>query len=111
MLLEIKDLTKNFGGLAAVDRFDLNVNKGEIVGLIGPNGAGKSTVFNLITGIYPSSQGRILFDGRDITGKKPHEVAALGIGRTTLDPFLSATLTLFVWKKRSNLVRRMVLTV
>lgn len=82
MLLEIKGLTKNFGGLAAVDRFDINVNKGEIVGLIGPNGAGKSTVFNLITGIYPSSQGRIIFDGRDITGKKPHEVAALGIGRT-----------------------------
>ncbi len=82
MLLEIKGLTKNFGGLAAVDRFDINVDKGEIVGLIGPNGAGKSTVFNLITGIYPSSQGRIIFDGRDITGKKPHEVAALGIGRT-----------------------------
>ena len=82
MLLEIKDLTKNFGGLAAVDHFNMNVSQGEIVGLIGPNGAGKSTVFNLITGVYPSSSGQVIFDGRDITGKKPHDVAALGIGRT-----------------------------
>jgi branched-chain amino acid transport system ATP-binding protein len=58
------------------------VNQGEIVGLIGPNGAGKSTLFNLITGIYPSSGGRIIFNGKDITGKKPHQVASLGIGRT-----------------------------
>jgi branched-chain amino acid transport system ATP-binding protein len=82
MLLEIKDLTKYFGGLIAVDHFNMYVYQGEIVSLIGPNGAGKSTIFNLVTGIYPPNGGRILFNGKDITGNKPHQVAALGIGRT-----------------------------
>jgi branched-chain amino acid transport system ATP-binding protein len=82
MLLETKGVTKNFGGLTAVNQFDMYVNPGEIVGLIGPNGAGKSTLFNLITGVFPLSSGRIKFDSKDITGKKPHQVAALGIGRT-----------------------------
>jgi branched-chain amino acid transport system ATP-binding protein len=82
MLLEIKGITKNFGGLTAVSQFDMHVNKGEIVGLIGPNGAGKSTLFNLVTGVFPSSSGHIVFDGKDITHKKPHQVAGLGIGRT-----------------------------
>jgi len=65
-----------------VNQFDMSVARGEIVGLIGPNGAGKTTVFNLITGVYPPSQGRVIYDGADITGKKPHKVAELGIGRT-----------------------------
>jgi branched-chain amino acid transport system ATP-binding protein len=82
MLLEIKGLTKHFGGLAAVSQFDLFVNQGEIVGLIGPNGAGKTTVFNLITGVYPPTRGQVIYDGEEITGKKPHRVAELGIGRT-----------------------------
>jgi branched-chain amino acid transport system ATP-binding protein len=82
MLLEIKGLTKHFGGLAAVSEFDMFVNEGEIVGLIGPNGAGKTTVFNLITGVYPPSGGQVIYDGKEITGMKPHRVAALGIGRT-----------------------------
>ena len=82
MLLELKGLSKHFGGLAAVNQFDLSVKKGEIVGLIGPNGAGKTTVFNLITGVYPPSRGQVIYDGADITGKKPHKVAELGIGRT-----------------------------
>jgi len=82
MLLETKGLAKQFGGLTAVSGFDMFVEKGEIVGLIGPNGAGKSTFFNLVTGVYPPSEGRVIFDGMDITGKKPHQVAALGIGRT-----------------------------
>jgi branched-chain amino acid transport system ATP-binding protein len=82
MLLELKGLTKHFGGLAAVNQFDMHVNQGEIVGLIGPNGAGKTTVFNLITGVYPPSRGRVVYDGTEITGKKPHKVAELGIGRT-----------------------------
>ncbi len=81
-LLEIKGLTKQFGGLLAVNDFDAFVNQGEIVGLIGPNGAGKSTLFNLITGVYPSTRGQVMFDGKDITHRKPHQVAALGIGRT-----------------------------
>ena len=82
MLLEVSGLTKNFGGLAAVSQLDFHVNKGEITGLIGPNGAGKTTVFNLITGVFPSTRGRMVFDGTDITHKKPHQVARLGIGRT-----------------------------
>ncbi len=82
MLLEIKEITKNFGGLVAVNHFDMHVNQGEIVGLIGPNGAGKSTLFNLITGVYPANSGQVIFDGKNIMGKKPHQVAALGIGRT-----------------------------
>jgi branched-chain amino acid transport system ATP-binding protein len=81
-LLETKGLTKQFGGLLAVSDFDMYIDQGEIVGLIGPNGAGKSTIFNLITGIFPVTRGQVLFSGKDITGKKPHQVAALGIGRT-----------------------------
>jgi branched-chain amino acid transport system ATP-binding protein len=82
MLLEVSGLTKHFGGLAAVSLLDFHVNKGEILGLIGPNGAGKTTVFNLITGVFPPTRGRVVFDGVDITRKKPHQVAKLGIGRT-----------------------------
>jgi len=82
MFLETKGLTKQFGGLTAVNQFDMNVNKGEIVGLIGPNGAGKTTFFNLITGVLRPTKGKVMFDGQDITGKKPHQVAELGIGRT-----------------------------
>ncbi len=82
MLLETERLTKRFGGLVAVKDFDLQVDEGEIVGLIGPNGAGKSTVFNLITGVFPVTSGRVFFDGREITGKPPEQVARLGIGRT-----------------------------
>ncbi len=81
-LLETKGLTKHFGGLAAVSQLDLYVNQGEIVGLIGPNGAGKTTVFNLITGFVRPTTGKVLFDGHDITGKKPHRIAESGIGRT-----------------------------
>lgn len=82
MLLEVSGLTKHFGGLAAVSQLDFHVNKGEITGLIGPNGAGKTTVFNLITGVFPPTRGKMTFDGTDITHKKPHQVAGLGIGRT-----------------------------
>ena len=82
MLLETKRLTKYFGGLAAVADLDIHVNQGEIVGLIGPNGAGKTTVFNLITGVLRPTRGEIIFDGKNITGKKPHVTAKIGIGRT-----------------------------
>ena len=81
-LLELKGLTKHFGGLAAVSQFDMVVNKEEIVGLIGPNGAGKTTIFNSITGVYPPTRGQVIYDGTDITGKKPHKIAEFGIGRT-----------------------------
>jgi len=81
-LLEIRGLTKHFGGLAAVHNLDMDVREGEIVGLMGPNGAGKTTVFNLITGVHRPSSGRVIFQSREIGGKKPHAIATCGIGRT-----------------------------
>ena len=82
MFLKIEKLTKRFGGLTAVDRIDMHVNKGETVGLIGPNGAGKTTLFNLITGVIRPMKGKVCFNGEDITGRKPHTIAKQGIGRT-----------------------------
>jgi branched-chain amino acid transport system ATP-binding protein len=82
MLLEIRGLTKNFGGLIAVNQFSMSVGEDQIIGLIGPNGAGKTTVFNLITGVIRPSAGKVEFDGKDITGKSPHILARSGIGRT-----------------------------
>jgi branched-chain amino acid transport system ATP-binding protein len=82
MLLEIHGLTKLFGGLAAVKEFDMQISEGEIVGLIGPNGAGKTTIFNLVTGVYQPTHGKVMFNGQDITNKKSHMIAKLGIGRT-----------------------------
>ena len=82
MLLEINGLTKYFGGLAAVSQVGMSVDDGQIVGLIGPNGAGKTTIINLISGFLRPSGGSIIFDGENITDKKPHLVAKLGIGRT-----------------------------
>lgn len=81
-MLEIKGLTKNFGGLCAVNTLDLTINKGDFVGLIGPNGAGKTTVFNLVTGFIRPSKGKVIFENKDITGKSPHIVARRGIVRT-----------------------------
>jgi len=82
MFFETRSLTKAFGGLVAVSQFDISVNEGQIVGLIGPNGAGKSTFFNLVTGVFSPTSGHVVFKEKDITGMKPHQVAALGIGRT-----------------------------
>lgn len=92
-LLEIRGLTKYFGGLAAVDHLDLSIEEGEIVSLIGPNGAGKTTVFNLITGLYPPDEGELLFNGQSLVGLHPHEITALGIARTfqTLRIFTNMT--------------------
>ena len=81
-LLEIRNLTKNFGGLTAVDQLDFDVDEGEILGMIGPNGAGKTTVFNLINGIYPPDVGQIQFNGQSLLGLRPHTIAERGIGRT-----------------------------
>jgi branched-chain amino acid transport system ATP-binding protein len=81
-LLQLESVTQRFGGLVAVDKLDFSIEAGTIVAMIGPNGAGKSTVFNLITGIYAPSSGRITFDGRVISGKKTSDIAAGGIART-----------------------------
>ena len=72
-LLNVEQVTKRFGGLTALDSVDLHVKKGEIVGLIGPNGAGKTTMFNAINGSFGISSGRIVYQGKDITGLTPHE--------------------------------------
>jgi len=80
--LQITGLTKYFGGLAAVHEIDFNVNRGELVGLIGPNGAGKTTMFNLITGSLRPTRGKVVFNGEDITGQKPHVIAKVGVVRT-----------------------------
>ena len=80
--LETQELTKRFGGLIAVNNFDLKVNQGEISSLIGPNGAGKTTVFNVVTGIYKADGGKVLFKGEDLAGKKPHQITKKGIART-----------------------------
>ena len=82
MLLRVEELTKRFGGLQAVGGLDMSLETGEIVGLIGPNGAGKTTVFNLLTGAQHPTKGRVVFEDRDITGRKPHSIAALGMVRT-----------------------------
>ena len=81
-ILRVRQLTKRFGGLTAVDEVSFDIRAGEIFALIGPNGAGKTTLFNTITGIYAPTSGTVEFDGHDITGLRPHRVAALGIGRT-----------------------------
>ena len=81
-MLELQALTKNFGGVVAVDAVDLTVDKGEIVGLIGPNGSGKSTIVNLIAGIFPATSGAITFKDRDITNTVPHRTLERGIART-----------------------------
>ncbi len=81
-LLEVNDLTKRFGGLVAVNSLSFKVEEGQTVSIIGPNGAGKTTVFNLITGFERPTRGEITFQGSSITGKKPHQIALAGIGRT-----------------------------
>ncbi|KKN10874.1 hypothetical protein LCGC14_1032220 [marine sediment metagenome] len=82
IILEVKNLTKKFGGLTAVNDFSFNIERGEFIGLIGPNGAGKTTIFNLISGFERPSSGSIRFDGIDITGLKPFKIVNLGIART-----------------------------
>lgn len=81
-ILEILGLTRRFGGLTAVDDLSFSVDAGEIRGLIGPNGAGKTTTFNVISGYYPPTSGRIRFDGEEIRGLAPHDIASRGLVRT-----------------------------
>lgn len=81
-LLEVKNLSISFGGLQAVDNFEISIKKGQLYGLIGPNGAGKTTVFNLLTGVYKPNEGIITLDGVDITGRKTIDINKAGVART-----------------------------
>ena len=81
-ILTVTGLTKRFGGLVAVDNVTFDVNPGEVFALIGPNGAGKTTLFNCVTGFFAPSLGTVIFDGKDITGRKPHQTVKAGIART-----------------------------
>ena len=92
-VLEVKNMSRRFGGLVAVDDVSFSVQKGEIFGLIGPNGAGKTTLFNIITGLTPPSSGRLFYKGADITGQRPFQIAARGIARTFQNIRLFGNLT------------------
>ncbi|MBI2218406.1 MAG: ABC transporter ATP-binding protein [Candidatus Rokubacteria bacterium] len=81
-MLALESVTKRFGGLTAVGGVSLDVDEGDLVGIIGPNGAGKTTLFNVIAGYYRPESGRVVFEGRDLTGHPPHEICRLGLTRT-----------------------------
>jgi len=81
-LLEVQNMTMQFGGLKAVDSLSFHINQGELMGLIGPNGAGKTTCFNMLTGVYTPTSGDVLFNGQSIKGKKPYQISHLGVTRT-----------------------------
>jgi ABC-type branched-subunit amino acid transport system ATPase component len=93
LMLELRRVSKRFGGLTVIQDLDLAVNEGEIVSVIGPNGAGKTTLFNLVTGVYKPDDGDILFEGSSIVGLDPHKITGRGIARTfqTLRLFLNMT--------------------
>lgn len=93
-IIVVENLTKQFGGLKAVDNVSVHLNRGEILGLIGANGAGKTTLFNMISGVLPASSGTITYEGTQIQKKKPHEICKMGIGRTyqIVQPFTTLTL-------------------
>ncbi|GGN77838.1 ABC transporter ATP-binding protein [Actinoplanes lobatus] len=82
VLLDVDHVTLRFGGVVALNDVSFSINKGEILGLIGPNGAGKTTCFNVMTGVYKPTEGKVAFDGQTITGKRPHAINRMGIART-----------------------------
>jgi len=92
-IMEGENISKFFGGLAAISELDFRIKEGEIVGLIGPNGAGKTTLINIVTGVAPASKGAVLFRGKDITRSKPHHIGRMGIARTfqVVKPFAGMT--------------------
>lgn len=94
-ILRVEQLTQRFGGLIALRNINVFVSKGEIVGIIGPNGAGKTTLFNVITGVYSPTEGKVLINGKDATGKKPHEITKMGFSRTFQNIRLFPRMTVF----------------
>lgn len=107
-LLEIRDLQKDFSGLKVIFGIDLSIEQGERRAIIGPNGAGKSTVFNLITGKYVPSRGRIVFKGRDITGLSPHRILHLGIARSFQITNIFRSMTIFENFRNAILSKRKI---
>jgi branched-chain amino acid transport system ATP-binding protein len=114
-MIQIKDISKHFGGLCAVQDFTAEVKKSQIVGIIGPNGAGKTTILNMISGIYPPSSGTVKFKDRDITGMKPYQINHLGIARTyqNINLFKEMTVietikTAYSWRANYNIFGAMV---
>lgn len=94
-LIEVENLTMRFGGLTALDALSMSVREGEILGLIGPNGSGKTTFFNVLTGLYKASGGRIVYRGQDVIGKTPQDIYRSGVARTFQRSRLSLSLTVF----------------
>ena len=94
-VLHIEHLTMRFGGVVAVDDLSMDINRGEIVALIGPNGAGKTTAFNMVTGVYKPTSGRITLAGKDITGMRPDQITVQGIARTFQNIRLFSGMTVF----------------
>ncbi len=94
-VLHIDHLTMRFGGVVAVNDLSMDINRGEIVALIGPNGAGKTTAFNMVTGVYTPTSGKITLMGQDITGRRPDEITKLGIARTFQNIRLFSSMTVF----------------
>ena len=82
MIMQVQNVTKRFGGLLALSNVSFDLNEGEILGLIGPNGAGKTTLFNAINGVFPPTEGKVIFLGKDVTGLKPYDMARAGMART-----------------------------
>ena len=114
-IIEIKDLTKNFGGLCAVEAFTGELKNNQIVGIIGPNGAGKTTILNLITGIYQPTSGTIIFKKEDISGLEPHEINHRGIARTYQNINLFEGMTVietikiaYSWRAKHNFLEAMI---
>lgn len=113
-LLEVRALSKRFGGLLANQEISFAISASEIVGLIGPNGAGKTTLFNCIAGFYPPSEGRVFLDGAEVTGASPEKMARLGVGRTfqlvrtfaTMTALENVTVATLIGDKRLPTARR-----
>ncbi len=95
-ILEVKGVSKSFGGVRALDKVSLSIEKGSIVGLIGPNGSGKTTLFNVISGFYPPDEGEVYFEGMRIDGMNPNEIFRLGLVRSFQNPRLFQTMS--VWE-------------
>jgi branched-chain amino acid transport system ATP-binding protein len=105
-LLQVEGLTRQYGGLKAVDNVSFDLQRGEILGLIGPNGAGKTTLINLVSGVVPRTSGRVMFDGNDVAGRSSHELAKIGLVRTFQSTTVYGTQTVLENALRGAWLRR-----